>query len=136
MPILFFGDLYGYRTSPTRYVTVGLNPSYQEFPEEAPWSRFPAATPPEGRTLGAYLESLSAYFVTDPYRRWFDRSFEPVLRGAGASYYPGGRLHGSPHRHRHASGDGTDMEPVDVSSAVAPRWGSGAVATVGRASGA
>ena len=32
MPILFFGDLEAYSTSPFRVVTVGLNPSLQEWP--------------------------------------------------------------------------------------------------------
>lgn len=95
VPILFFGDLAGYRASPVKIVTVGLNPSLEEFPVQAPWSRFPALAPLAGReTLTAddrrvYLESLSSYFQTDPYRRWFDQSYEPLLRGAGASFYPG-----------------------------------------------
>ena len=95
MPILFFGDLPGYLASPVRIVTVGLNPSHREFPTGAPWSRFPAAEaiaqhePLDEALRGIYLRSLSDYFAIDPYRGWFDRSFEPILRGADASYYRG-----------------------------------------------
>lgn len=85
-PILFFGDLDAYLTSPLRIVTVGLNPSLMEFPVEDPFSRFPLAEGPEGREPGRYLDALSAYYRTDPYRSWFS-AFEPLLNGADASYY-------------------------------------------------
>ena len=87
MPILFFGDLAAYRTSPLRVVTVGLNPSLHEFPAGEPFRRFPLA---EGdREPSRYLDAMSAYFCTDPYRSWFN-AFEPLLNGLGASYYKGG----------------------------------------------
>ena len=41
MPILFFGNLRAYLASPIRVLTVGLNPSWAEFPEEEPFRRFP-----------------------------------------------------------------------------------------------
>ena len=87
-PILFFGDLGAYRASTLRVVTVGLNPSLDEFPAGEPFRRFPLA---EGnRELSRYLGAMSAYFRTDPYRRWFNASFEPLLNGLGASYYEDG----------------------------------------------
>jgi hypothetical protein len=95
MPILYFGDYGSYASSPMRIVTVGLNPSLAEFPAADPWSRFPAAAALEGpASLGegqhaSYLAALDEYFVTAPYRAWFDRSFERILNGADASYYPG-----------------------------------------------
>lgn len=88
VPILFFGDLDAYRASPLRVLTVGLNPSLREFPEDSPFQRFPLA---EGITAGEpdrYLDALSAYFRTDPYRGWFS-SFEPLLNGLDSSYYEG-----------------------------------------------
>ena len=90
MPILFFGDLEAYAASPVRVVTVGLNPSFQEFPEGSPFRRFPGCdgiTAAEGER---YLKGLCSYFHddADPYRRWF-RSYDAALRGAEASYYPG-----------------------------------------------
>lgn len=88
VPILFFGDLAAYRVSTLRVVTVGLNPSLQEFPANRPFSRFPSADGPTGREPDRYLDVLSSYYLTDPYRSWFS-AFEPLLNGAGASYYPG-----------------------------------------------
>ena len=88
VPILFFGDLDAYRGSPLRALTVGLNPSLHEFPPPSPFRRFPLAAVAAPGDHDRYLAALSAYFTTDPYRRWFG-AFEPLLTGAGASYYPG-----------------------------------------------
>jgi hypothetical protein len=92
IPILFFGDLVRYLRSPRRVITVGLNPSNQEFPHDDPWLRFPrgaalAADTLDDEARSLYLEELSRYFETNPYRKWFDRSFEPLLHGLDASYY-------------------------------------------------
>ena len=87
-PILFFGDLDAYRASPMRILTVGLNPSLLEFPTEDPFSRFPLAEGVDGREPDRYLDALSDYYRTDPYRSWFS-AFEPLLNGAGSSYYSG-----------------------------------------------
>lgn len=83
MPILYFGDREAYRRSPLKIVTVGLNPSPNEFPIGDPWLRFPG-----GADVGRYLGSLNAYFRTKAYDEWF-ASFEPILSGMGASYYAG-----------------------------------------------
>lgn len=88
IPILFFGDLHAYLSSTVRVLTVGLNPSLREFPADSPLQRFPLA---EGVTVGEpdrYLDTLSAYFQTDPYWGWFS-AFEPLLNGLEASYYNG-----------------------------------------------
>ena len=88
-PILFFGDLDAYGVSPLRVLTVGLNPSLHEFPAGEPFRRFPLLTGgSRDREPGRYLDAMSAYFHTDPYRRWFS-ALEPLLNGAGASYYAG-----------------------------------------------
>ena len=88
-PILFFGDLDAYRTSPLRVLTAGLNPSLREFPARNPFQRFPLLTGGStDREPDRYLGAMSAYFRTDPYRAWFS-AFEPLLNGAGASYYAG-----------------------------------------------
>ncbi len=87
-PILFFGDLDSYTSSMLRVLTVGLNPSRREFPADKPFLRFPSSEEPAGRDPCRYLESLSSYYRTRPYRTWF-RSFEHILNGAGTSYYPG-----------------------------------------------
>ena len=91
-PVLFFGDLSAYRSSPLRIATVALNPSRQEFPAGSPFSRFPGAASEERAT---YLSSLEGYFRVNPYRRWFD-SYEHALLGLRASYYgqePNAALH-------------------------------------------
>ena len=88
-PVLFFGDLDAYCASPLRVLTVGLNPSLREFPAGEPFRRFPLLMAgSSGREPGRYLDAMSAYFRTDPYRRWFS-ALEPLLNGAGASYYAG-----------------------------------------------
>ena len=86
MPILFFGSLDGYLRSSPRVLTVGLNPSRREFPEDEPFRRFPLAADTCGRAPQWYLEAIFAYFRTNPYRAWFS-SFEHLLRGMDASYY-------------------------------------------------
>ena len=88
VPILFFGDLEAYRSSPLRVLTVGLNPSLREFPADEPFRRFPLAESVTAGEPGLYLDALSAYFRTDPYRGWFS-SFEPLLNGLASSYYAG-----------------------------------------------
>lgn len=89
IPILFFGDSERFAASPLRVITVGLNPSREEFPRAAPFLRFPAAEGASGRDPDRYLASLDAYFRTAPYTGWFNPSFEPLLRGLGSSYYDG-----------------------------------------------
>ena len=88
LPILFFGNLEAYCSSRMRVLTVGLNPSLHEFPEDAPFRRFPLAEGVTVREPGRYLDALSAYFHTDPYHVWFS-SFELLLNGLEASYYEG-----------------------------------------------
>ena len=87
VPILFFGDIDAYRRSQTRILTVGLNPSLEEFPSHRPFRRFPLASTVTASDPDRYIRALSAYFRTDPYHTWF-RNFEPLLNGAKASYYP------------------------------------------------
>jgi len=88
IPILFFGNLQAYCTSRTRVLTVGLNPSLHEFPGDSPFRRFPLAEGVTVGEMGRYLDALSAYFRTEPYRGWFS-AFEPFLNGLEATYYEG-----------------------------------------------
>lgn len=87
-PILFFGDLPAYRDARLRVLTVGLNPSLHEFPAGEPFRRFPLVESRTDREPARYLDAMSAYFRTEPYRGWFS-TFEPLLNGMGASYYEG-----------------------------------------------
>lgn len=86
-PDPLLGDSEAFTSSPLRIITVGLNPSREEFPRAAPFRRFPAAEGTSGRAPDRYLASLDGYFRTAPYTGWFNPSFEPLLRGLGASYY-------------------------------------------------
>ena len=61
---------------------------WYEFPADSPFRRFPLAEGVTASELDRYLDALSAYYRTDPYRGWFS-AFEPLLNGAGASYYAG-----------------------------------------------
>ena len=88
IPILFFGDLHAYFSSRVRVLTVGLNPSLHEFPADSPFRRFPLAEGISVSEPDPYIDALSAYFRTDPYRSWFS-AFEPLLNGLEASYYEG-----------------------------------------------
>ena len=92
VPILFFGDLQAYCTSETHVLTVGKNPSLEEFPADSPFRRFPLAENITADASDVYLDALSAYFRTDscPYRDWFN-AYEPFLNGMEASYYSGQR---------------------------------------------
>src|SRR5581483_259655 len=86
IPILFFGDSERYFRSPLKVITVGLNPSAVEFPDGAPFRRFPAVQrPSDRRQIDVYLKALNNYFSEDPYEPWFG-SFEPILNGLNASY--------------------------------------------------
>jgi hypothetical protein len=92
IPIAWFGDLIAYKASKVRVVTVGLNPSFHEFPISSPFVRFPAASavrnaPLTDEGLDSLATALNTYFQCKPYRAWFDRGYEPLLNGLGASYY-------------------------------------------------
>jgi hypothetical protein len=83
-PIAWFGDLVAYAASPTRILTVGLNPSQIEFPALDHDCRFPLASGAEASST-AYRKSLNAYFRTDPYWPWFC-TFCTMLEGMNASF--------------------------------------------------
>ena len=94
VPILWFGDSVAFSHSGVRVVTVGLNPSRVEFPEDDRFLRFPTArllTAPPATAMQriAYVGALDSYFRSAPYRRWFDQGFERVLNGLSATYYEG-----------------------------------------------
>lgn len=91
IPILFFGDSNGFSQSSLKVITVGLNPSRQEFPPTDPYMRFRDSQdiyPGILSELGYenYSNSLNNYFRCMPYKSWFN-AFEPLLNGLGCSYY-------------------------------------------------
>jgi hypothetical protein len=86
IPILFFGDLEKYFESKLKIITVGLNPSFVEFPVENPSLRFEIENIVKHNN-SLYIKTLSEYFHHSPYSRWFG-CFEPMLNGMQSSYYP------------------------------------------------
>ena len=54
-------------------------------PVGQPFRRLPLVDG-RGREPGRYLDAMSSYFRTDPFRAWFS-ALEPLLNGSGASYY-------------------------------------------------
>jgi hypothetical protein len=94
IPILFFGDSDKYFSSRLRIITLGLNPSRSEFPDDNRFLRFGKARniyPQilDGIFYDEYLEALNGYFQNPPnrpYGHWFN-SFEPLLNGLDCSYY-------------------------------------------------
>ena len=98
MPIPFFGDLKGYWGSRKRVITVGLNPSAEEFSGRKRFERFPGGelVPKlihQGKITQAAkrdFESVLGYFSAGgerAYERWF-RNYRQVLRAMGYDYYP------------------------------------------------
>lgn len=90
IPVIWFGNLDNYLKSPKKIVTVGLNPSNKEFPENNRWLRFDYVdlySSDCSRTIPLLTRSLNSYFDDDkkPYMEWFGRG-EKVLHLFNASY--------------------------------------------------
>ena len=88
-PIKWFGDRNAYMKSLVKIITVGLNPSDKEFREKdgEPYSsslRFPDYKVGDDVSLE---NALNSYFMKNPYRKWFNAGFEPLLNGMSASFY-------------------------------------------------
>ncbi|MDX8412835.1 MAG: hypothetical protein R8J85_02000 [Mariprofundales bacterium] len=85
LPILYFGDLISYRNSKLKVVTVGKNPSFNEFRFKGDidfsFCRFEKWNPDKMNLI----ESLNQYFASKPLQ-WFS-CFEPILNGMKSSYY-------------------------------------------------
>lgn len=86
LPILYFGDAEAYDKSNIRVLTVGKNPSDNEFrlkrSDTYSFCRFPNWNV-ERRNLS---EALNSYFETGKSLPWFS-CFEPILNGIDSSYH-------------------------------------------------
>ncbi len=137
IPVLFFGDLPRYRESRLKVVTVGLNPSREEFPRDHPFRRFSVMDkyfPFNGGSAAEsfkrdYLQALNCYFSPATKYDWFDRSYEPVLNGMNCSYHSVGNgnraLHTdycSPLATREDWGVLTDSQRMDLSRSGSDLW--------------
>ena len=98
IPILWFGNMAEYAKSKLKIVTVGLNPSLNEFINSKGQSpdvklRFPNApvissVPLSALEISAYEAALNSYFDVKPYLKWFSYN-EKVLSCLDASYKAG-----------------------------------------------
>jgi len=91
LPIKWFGDREAFMKSEMKIITVGLNPSDKEFHENDgdPFTsqlRFPDYKVGNDKSL---VIALNNYFEKNPYKKWFNGGFEPILNGMNASYYSG-----------------------------------------------
>lgn len=86
LPILYFGNLDAYRKSELKVITVGKNPSDNEFRlnknDSFSFVRF-SEWKDDSRNL---ISALNPYFENKPLKQWFS-CFEPILNGLSASYY-------------------------------------------------
>ena len=114
IPIIWFGNINKYLDSEKRILTVGLNPSNIEFPEDNPQKRFDSvnlALPVDSQMIEGLKCVLNSYFDKEPYRKWFS-SGERVLDCFDASYYSD-------------RGKSNQAIHIDIYSAIAtdPTWG-------------
>lgn len=85
IPILYFGDEKAYRSSALKVITVGKNPSLNEFLQKGTstydiYYRFP------NFNGSNYTSVWNEYFRKESLYQWFS-AFEPILNGMGCSYY-------------------------------------------------
>ena len=92
IPITYFGDYVQYQKSYPKVITVGLNPSHNEFPQNSRFTRFKEAeklnisSTLNENEIVTYLNLLNNYFKDNP-NNWFD-SYNPILDGLNTSFYP------------------------------------------------
>ena len=87
LPILFFGDIEAFIKQQKKVITVGLNPSNIEFQSNLydPYSYF--RFPEYRNSIGSLETSLCNYFKHQPYRKWFNTGYEPLLNGMNCTFY-------------------------------------------------
>ena len=114
IPVIWFGNIEKYLDSEKRILTVGLNPSNIEFPEDNPQKRFDSvnlALHVDSQMIEGLKCVLNSYFDKEPYSKWFS-SGERVLDCFDASYYSD-------------TGKRNQAIHIDIYSAIAtnPTWG-------------
>ena len=85
IPIVWFGNLNSYEKSNTRILTIGLNPSKEEFP----LNNLPRFNIIDENLLkisnSTLINTLNDYFKINPYKRWFLK-YNKLLNSIDASY--------------------------------------------------
>ncbi|MFZ0226071.1 MAG: hypothetical protein WAL41_03795, partial [Mycobacterium sp.] len=89
VPVLYFGNLQQYLSSPLRVITAALNPSANEFPEKQRDMRFPGASEASQKT---HFAALNRYFDSghQPLWEWFVH-FDALLEGMECGFGAGRR---------------------------------------------
>jgi hypothetical protein len=101
-PVLAFGD-----SRRAEIATLGINPSFHEFRSKdgsllgGPKRRLPTLESLRAESTAALtidqiqivVAECAAYFLRNPYRRWFDPLDQLLRLGLGASYYDGTACH-------------------------------------------
>ncbi len=106
IPVVWFGNMTKYEKSSKKIVTIGINPSLNEFDQP----RFSIVDLKDDNAIEEIKKTLNSYFEYNPYK-WF-ANFEKVLKQFDASYYEGkNRTNIAVH--------------IDIYSAIAtdPTWG-------------
>jgi hypothetical protein len=80
-PVLWFGDLERYLASPSRIVTIGVNPGPGTFPQDGPWQFYPDLAGGNRPGLAAYVTAMSGF----PLSSWFP-GWNGLLEPLGARY--------------------------------------------------
>lgn len=96
LPILYFGNLDAYSKSKLKVVTVGKNPSDNEFRMNKNDSFSFVRFSEWDETAKNLISTLNPYFENKPLKKWFS-CFEPILNGLSASYYKSNYNHTALH---------------------------------------
>lgn len=112
IPVVWFGDIDSYEKSKKRILTIGLNPSKEEFPQNVA-SRFEIIDfEKQPKSVQILTNTLNNYFRHNPYKRWFLK-YNKLLNAIDSSY--GGVMGKKENSAIH----------IDIYSAIAtdPTWG-------------
>lgn len=85
IPVIWFGDIEKYKYSKKKIITIGLNPSNDEFIEDR-FKIINFADRDMNKNIDSLKNTLNVYFHNNPYKLWFSRG-EHVLNAFDASYY-------------------------------------------------
>ena len=92
IPILFFGDIKKYSENNIKVLTIGQNPSRDEFPDSFErfknFAYFASKSTLTKSEFEKYQQMLQKYFYYNPYRRWFSQ-FNWYLEQFSSSYEEG-----------------------------------------------
>lgn len=86
IPIIWFGNMDNYMKSERRIVTIGLNPSLNEFSEPR-FQEICFDDEVDSKKVESLKQTLDSYFDNNPYTRWFCRGERVLNDSFDATYY-------------------------------------------------